>query len=133
MHWLPLQLHANIDPYSGKEQEHEVERLIQKGIPPYDVLTLREDALEDDRYMQKSKNTWLENGISDRAQSCWNAHIQSSADTFLKFLQDLPSEMEVEADAWAVGVTNLTGRVIRPDVLWEHGGSTTGVWRYVYV
>ncbi|KAJ1305908.1 hypothetical protein OPQ81_010627 [Rhizoctonia solani] len=125
-------LFASLEPYHETRREQDVEKLILKGVLPNDAQLLREEAEVDGNFQQNSRMEWLFNGISDRAEKCWRPSGWPSADAFLQFLQELSenTDEKVKASTWMSGATNLSGTIIRPSVLWVHGGSTSGLWRY---
>ncbi|CAE6500827.1 unnamed protein product [Rhizoctonia solani] len=122
-------LFANLEPYYETSREQDVEKLIQKGVRPNDAQLLREEAEIDGRFRQNSRREWLFNGISDRAEKCWSSNAWLSAAEFLQFLQELPNDADKDTNTWMSGASNLSGTVIRPPMLWVHGGSTSGRWR----
>ncbi|CAE6445551.1 unnamed protein product [Rhizoctonia solani] len=123
-------LFADLEPYHETRREQDVEKLIQKGILPNDAQLLREEAEVDGRFRQNSRREWLFDGISDRAEKCWSPSGWPTASEFLEFLQGFPTDTDKDAETWMSGVSNLSGTVIRPPILWIHGGSTSGLWRY---
>ncbi|CCO31755.1 CBL-interacting protein kinase 23 [Rhizoctonia solani AG-1 IB] len=125
-------LFANLVPYHEIEREQDVEMQIQTGILPNDAQLLREEGEVNRRFRQNSRREWLFNGISDRAEACWSSSGWPSATEFLNFIRELSGEMDEfeETSTWMSGASNLSGTIIRPSILWAHGGSTSGSWRY---
>ena len=99
--------------------------MIRKGEAPNSAQDLRE---EEDMFVSKRTNAWLTNGISDWAERCWSGTSRPTATEFLKFVKGFPSEMEAEVGMWSLGITNLSGSVMRARVPLGYGGSN-GVWR----
>ncbi|CAE7126221.1 unnamed protein product [Rhizoctonia solani] len=125
-------LFANLEPYYETKREKDVERLIRKGVLPNDAQLLREQAEIGGRFRQNSSREWLFNGISDRAEKCWSSSGWPSAADFLQFLREFPNDTDRDTAAWMSGAPNLSGSVIRPPILWIHGGTTSGLWRFDY-
>lgn len=118
-------MHTKLPPYHEARNEDEVEVLIRKGEAPCSAQLLRE---EEDMFVSRRTNTWLVNGISDWAERCWSGTNRPTATEFLKFVKGLPTEMDAEVGMWSLGVTNLSGSIIRAKVPLGYGG-TNGVWR----
>ncbi|KEP50788.1 tyrosine kinase domain protein [Rhizoctonia solani 123E] len=127
---LVFWLFANQEPYHETSREQDVVALIQKGVLPSDAQLLREEAEIDGRFRQNSRKDWLFNGISDRAEKCWSSSGWPSASDFLQFLREFPNDTDEDTAAWMSGASNLSGTIIQPPILWIHGGSTSGLWRY---
>ncbi|CUA74530.1 Atrial natriuretic peptide receptor 2 [Rhizoctonia solani] len=123
-------LFANLEPYHETKREQDVEKLIQKGALPNDAQLLREEAEIGGQFRQNSRREWLFNGISDRAEKCWSSSGWPSASEFLQFLREFLGKTDEDTDTWMSGVSNLSGTIIRPPILWMHGGNTSGLWRY---
>ncbi|KAF8678961.1 Protein tyrosine kinase [Rhizoctonia solani] len=125
-------LFSSLEPYHETKREYDVERLIQRGVLPNDAQVLREETEVDGRFRQNRQREWLFNGISDRAENCWSPSGWPTANDLLIFVRELSSEMDELEDTstWMSRVSNLSGSVIRPPILWVQGGSTSGSWRY---
>ncbi|KAF8706870.1 Protein tyrosine kinase, partial [Rhizoctonia solani] len=125
-------LFSSLEPYHETKREYDVERLIQRGVLPNDAQVLREETEVDGRFRQNRQREWLFNGISDRAENCWSPSGWPTANDLLIFVRELSSEMDELEDTstWMSRVSNLSGSIIRPPILWVQGGSTSGSWRY---
>ncbi|ELU39140.1 Pkinase domain-containing protein [Rhizoctonia solani AG-1 IA] len=125
-------IRSDIWPYHETKREYDVERLIQRGVLPNDAQVLREETEVDGRFRQNRQREWLFNGISDRAENCWSPSGWPTANDLLIFVRELSSEMDELEDTstWMSRVSNLSGSIIRPPILWVQGGSTSGSWRY---